>query len=748
MGTLQKAMQTRQKTTSLNRYGLPLFLLAMVFVWGCKGPSKELQTEAEAGFLANPTDHVNPLIGTAPLTDPAQIGYTPPEGWRVWAGLTFPGSALPNAMVQASPITQYGSGAGYEYEDDTIIGFAHTNKGHWNLCNLPVLPVSAKATYPFASSFNHDQEKASPAYYEAYLKDYKVKVRLTSTLRAAFHEYTYEPGSERKILFDLGRANNGVSDWHLESVDSTTVQGYQRVGRDKIYFFAILNTPIFKTELKDEAKAGGYALLGLANGEGPVTMKMGLSYVSTSNAAENLAKEIGDKDFGTVHKEGVTVWDGLLSQIQIKGGTPKQQEMFYTCLYRTFLWPALRSDLNGQYTDVTGATRTEPYNYYTIPSLWDTYRNKLVLLGMLRPKVTSDVIKSLMDIGELTGYVPSFFHGDHAASFIAGSYNRGIRDFDVNKAYELLLNNAYKPSENGHGGRAYLKEYMELGYIPDPKVAQPHVETKAAAGVSKTLEYAYDDYSLAQLAKVVGDTVHYADLQKRAQNYKNVFDTKTHFMRGRWPNGEWITPFDPQYPYYEYMYREANAWQVSFYVPHDMPGLVELYGKDKFEQKLDSLFSFPWNPQHIARNISGFMGQYCQGNQPDHEAPFAYYYVGKPGKSQRVLDKLINNYYGIGDSGLALSGMDDAGEMSAWYVFAASGLYPVSPTDPKFLISLPVFDVVKWRLPSGKPLYMEHEGEGRNLTEIQVDQKAYDGYFMDYDMFLSGGNIQLNTDKN
>ncbi|MEH6406492.1 MAG: GH92 family glycosyl hydrolase, partial [Leeuwenhoekiella sp.] len=657
--------------------------------------SANAQENTKIKYETNLTRFVNPFLGTAPLTDPEFIGYTPPENWRVWAGLTYPGSTLPNAMVQLSPITQYGSGAGYEYEDKEIIGFAHTNKGHWNLCNIPVLPVSGSASFPYKSTFKKQSENASPAYYEVNLTDYNVKVRVTSTLRAGVHEYTFGNKNDHKILFDLGRANNGVSHWEINKTGDRQLEGFQQMGREKIYFFAKVTEDIQEVNRVDADKKEGYALVTLKAKDKPVILKIGLSFVSTANAAENLEKEVGDKDFETIHKEGVAMWENVLSKVEVSGGTEKENTLFYSSLYRSMQWPALRSDYNGDFTDDAGTKQNKGFRYYTIPSLWDTYRNKLVLISLLSPEVTGDIIQSLVDRGELSGFIPTFFHGDHAASFIAQAYGKGIKNFDAKKAYDLLLNNAYK--ENGT--RPFISEYIEKGFISDPDVKNPNTETKAKAGVSKTLEFAHDDYSLSLLATQMGDTKHAEDLMKRSKNYKNVFDPKTHFMRGRLENGDWITPFDAQYPYYEYMYREANAWQVSFYVPHDMPGLVSLYeSKAQFEQKLDSLFKLKWNPKHIARNVSGFIGQYCQGNQPDHEAPFAYYFIDKPEKSQKILDKIMSEFYGVGDDGLALSGMDDAGEMSAWFVFAAAGLYPLSPADNEYLVTIPIFKDVKFNL--------------------------------------------------
>lgn len=721
-----------------------VFFLSSILLFSCKTELKEEALNQEQ--TKTPYDYVNTFIGTAPLTNADSIGYTPPEGWRVWAGLTFPGASLPNAMVQLSPITQFGSGAGYEYEDSEIIAFAHTNKGHWNLCNIPVLPVSGNAAYPFKSSFSHSKESSAPGYYQVYLQDYDVNVQLTSTLRSGFHKYEFPKGASKKIIFDLGKSNNRVSEWEIHKLDDHQVSGFQRMGGEKIYFFAKVDQSIENLEtFHFEKQNQGYAVVSLADGSSSeVNMKIGLSFVSAENAKQNLEEEIGDRSFEEIKEEARTTWSPILNSIQVKGGTARQKMLFYSSLYRTFLWPALRSDVNGDFTGPGNKTMNRGHAFYTNPSLWDTYRNKLVMMEVMRPEVTSDVIKSLIIRGEENGFIPTFFHGDHAASFIAGSYLRGIRDFDVKKAYEYLLNNAYKEG----GTRPYIKEYIAKGYISDPDVENPNTETKAKAGVSKTLEFSYDDYSLALLAKELGDKEHYQDLMARSFNFKNVFDKKTNFMRGRLENGEWITPFDPQYPYYEYMYREANAWQVSFFAPQHMKDLVELYGGEKqFEQKLDSLYTLKWNPNHIARNVSSFIGQYSHGNQPGHEAPFAYYFVDKPEKSQEVIDNILNNFYGIGESGLALPGMDDAGEMSSWYVMAAAGLYSFSATDPEYIITVPQFEEVEWNLPNGNTFQIKHIGEGRKLKDILLNGEPFDSYFLPHNELEKGGQLSLETSK-
>ncbi len=685
------------------------------------------------------TKHVNTFVGTTPLTDPKILGYELPKGWRSWAGLTFPGSSLPNAMVQLSPMTEYRSGAGYQYEDSVILGFTHTNKGHWNLCNIPVLPFS-DGTSKSGSHFSHKKESSAPGYYQVYLDDYDIDVRLTSTLRCGYHQYAYKNNTSRQLLFDLAKANSRVSTWNISQAGTNAVQGFQ--GGENVYFYAVVNVPIQTLEKSEEGKPTGYAVLHLANeGKSPVELKIGLSFVSVENAKQNLEKEIGNKTFQTVRNEAGQTWESLLSAIQVKGGTDKQKRMFYSCLYRSFLWPALRSDVNGEYTDAKKAVIKADFSYYTEPSLWDTYRNKDVLLGLVIPNVTLNVIKSMKDVGDKTGSIPTFFHGDHGASSIAGAYLRGIDDFDVKGTYQLLLRNANVPGR----ARPFLAEYMAKGYISDPDVPDPKVETKAKAGVSKTLEYSYDDYSVAQMAKALGDTANYRLLMARSGNYKNMFDPSTRFMRGRLENGDWIKPFNPQFPYYEYMYREANAWQVSFFAPHDMAGLIQLYGGAKgFEAKLDSLFTVPWNPTYIARNVETMVGQYCQGNQPDHEAPFGYYFIGKPEKSQKILDYILNNLYGMGD-GLTLSGMDDAGEMSAWFVFNALGLYTFSATDPEYLVTVPLFDEVKWKTSTGKTLTITKAGKSRNLKAIKVNGTKINGYFVPHDLFANGGNIEVIT---
>jgi predicted alpha-1,2-mannosidase len=720
-----------------------IFVVGFVLFMISCGP--EIKVEKVSMY----TTYVNPFLGTAPLTNSKEIGYEPPKNWRVWAGFTFPGSSLPNAMVQLSPITDYTSGAGYKYEDDTIFAFTHTNKGHWNLCNIPIIPISGELKN-FGSHFSHEKEEAEPGFYSVFLEDYDIQVNLTSSLRCGFHQYIYKNRDDRKIVFDLSKSNksfrnlNRVTNWGIERIGNKALKGFQEVENDKVYFYAILNEKIEKLQINQEGSEKGVAVLYLKAGDGPVELKIGLSYVSEQNAKENLEEEIINKSFNEVHKEATSNWESLLSKIEVEGSTKKQKELFYSSLYRSFLWPALRSDINGEFRDVMGKVKKENFRYYTIPSLWDTYRNKLVLMTIISPEITSDVIKSLLDRGENTGFIPTFFHGDHAAPFIAGAYLRGIDDFDIKKAYHLLLNNA---TQEG-GPRPFISEYIDNGYISTPQIQSPHLRTNAKAGVSKTLEYAYDDYSISLLAKRLGDTDNFNKYKKRSGNYKNVFDPTSHLMRGKLKNGNWVEDFNPQSPYNKYMYREANSWQVSFYVPHDMEGLIQLHGgNENFENKLDSMFTLPWNPKYKAANVTSFIGQYSHGNQPDHETPFDYYFIGKPEKSQKIIDTILNSLYGLGKSKLALPGMDDAGEMSAWYVLNSIGLYPFSPADPDYIVSVPVFSEVKWKLSNGKELIIVREGKGRNLKKIKVNGQDLQGYFVPHQLFKDGGSIKILTNS-
>lgn len=688
------------------------------------------------------TSKVNPLLGTATLWDKEDLHYERKLKKRTWGAEVFPGASLPNAMVQLSPMTMYKAGAGYQYEDKTIIGFTHTSKGHWNLQHVPILPVSGKINpMDFASEFSHDRESARPGYYSVYLKRYNVEAELTSTLRCAFHRYTYAADSVKRVLFDITMSNNFVHTYSVQKAGEYSFSGSQS-GDGKIYFYGVANYPVKSVEMQ-RGRRHIVAMMDFkeAKGERPLELKIGFSFVSIENAKLNLEQEMLDKSFEQVRDEADRTWEKLLSHIRVEGGTERQQSLFYSTLYRSFLWPALRSDCNGEYLDMKGDVVKADFRYYTNPSFWDDHRNKLPLLEMISPDVALDIIKSCIDKGEKKGgYMPTFFHGDHASTFISGSWLRGIRDFDLERAYRLLKKNAMVP---GKGGRPYLDEYIQRGWISEKDTLNVKTDDIMKAGVTKTCEYSYDDYATALVAKELGDMESYSKLMARSKNYRNMFDSRTGFYRGRIEDGSWVKEFRPDYPYYEYQFREATAWQSLFYAPHDPQGMVAMYeSKAQIERMADDLFTIPWTG-YEAHNFTGFLGQYCHGNQPGHSQPYVYYFIGKQPKSQAIINTLLDKYYDMGRDKLAYAGMDDAGEMSSWYVLNAIGLYTYSPADAEYLVSVPLFDKVTFTYGNGDSFCILKKGNGNCIKSISAGGKPVKGYFISDQTLRRCGQVNI-----
>jgi len=714
------------------------------------------------------TQYVNPLMGTATLWTPEELGYIRTEEKRAWGAETFPGAALPNAMVQLTPVTMYRSGSGYQYEDNMIYGFAHTSKGHWNLLHLPILPVTAEGRPrpdSYRSLFRHTEEEARPGYYRVLLDRYHVNAELTSTLRCGFHRYTYPEGSQRQILIDIARSNNMPRRWELKQTGTNTFEGFQD-GEGRIYFHAELSEDIENIEETGGAgnvgqgprseqgtrnrEQGGWgrpiAMVKLKEPRAnrPVELKIGFSFVSIENAKQNLEAELAGKTFEQVRNEANDIWNDVLGHIRVEGGTEAERSMLYSTLYRVFLFPHLRTDVNGEHRNDAGEVVKTDYRYYTNPSFWDTYRNKLILLGMITPDVAADIIRSCIERGEgRGGYMPSFFHGDHASTFVAGSWLRGIRDFDLRRAYALMLKNATVP---GRGGRPYLDEYLERGWIAEKDTVNVRTENEYKGSVTKTVEYAYDDYATALVARELKDKKNEKMLLRHSQNYKNLFDASTGFWRGKVIRdgiASWIEDFRPNYPYYQYMYREADAWNSLFFAPHDPQGMVALYpSKQAVEQKLDSLFSVPCGG-YEAWNLTGYLGTYCHGNQPGHSLPFTYYFIDRQEKAQHVLNILLHDYYGMGSDGLAYAGMDDAGEMSAWYALNAIGIYTYSPADPEYIVTVPLFDRVHFTLGSGQSFDIVREGKGEKIQSVTIGGKPLGGWFVRHSDLAAGKELRI-----
>ena len=714
------------------------------------------------------TDYANPFLGTATLLDSIDLGYNPTH--RAWGGENFPGASLPFSMVQVTPATLFGSGSGYQYEDTVIFAFFHTSMGHWNMGHVPILPFTGDITVDnYYSPYSKERESARPGYYQVFLERYGVNAEMTSTLRCAFHKFTYEKSGDKKLMLNLSRTNQrraGVNNWNFTQIDENTFSGYQFSG-DPIYFYGVANHKITSVDsIKNTQDAtqsvngrGGFrgnsrevlTIVNFADKKGPLELKIGFSFVSIENAKKNLETEILGKNFAQVKKEADNTWEKMLSKIEVSGGTEKEKETFYSCLYRALIYPSLRSDVNGDFFHPDRSVANMGFNFYTTPVFWDDYRNKLTLISMLEPEITVDIINSTIERAKVRRFMPTYFHGDHASVFLTGSYLRGLRGFDVDSAYYFMLRNATieEPvSPDPRKIRPYLNEYIERGWIAENRVANPTTGTEvdeAKASVTKTQEYSYDDYAVAILAKELGDTDNYRMLMARTSNWKNLFDPSTGFMRGRFDDGSWVTPFYPDYPYYVYMYREATGWMTTFFAPHDPQGLIDLFpSKLAFEQKLDSLFIVPWGGYEAA-NLTTFIGQYCHGNQPSHGIAYNYYFIDKQEKAQAVLDTIMNHYYRMGKEGLSLSGMDDGGGMSSWYVFNALGLYTLSPADPEYIVTVPIFDKVIFHM-GDAPFTITKKGNEKKITNITYgDQRIY-GYYISHDNLKKGKELIITTE--
>lgn len=701
------------------------------------------------------TKYVNPLFGTTTLWEKDDLGYEmsenpvyrtvlteegrrPAKGkTRAWGGETYPGAAMPHGMVQASPVTCWGSGAGYQYEDSVIYGFFHTSHGHWGQGHVPTLPVRGDFNPDdYASGYSHKKEVAKAGYYSVYLDRYKVKAELTVSFRSAHHRHTFSGVRDKHIIMNLSRTNSvrpGNARWTFEQVCDTAFKGSQ----NGVYFYAVANERITGVSTVKGGRET-FTRIDFADGGKVVELQIGFSYTSAEKARLNLETEILGKSFDEVRAEADRTWEEALSKVKVTGGTDLQKSLFYSCLYRVFQNPNLRSDVD---VDEDGTV-------FSSNNYWDTYAGKLVILQMLEPRLVANVINSDIRRAERSGFLSGGFHGDFATAFITGSYLRGIRGFDVGKAYRFCLNNATRSWVDGReGGRKYGEEYRRQGWIAENRVAEPTVKTEeneAKASVQKTVEYAYSDYSVALLAKEMGDMESYRLLMDRSKNYRNLFDKTTGFLRGRWADGSWVAPYDPGIPYYVYMYRESNGWMSTFFAPQDPEGLIALYpDKAAFEKKLDQLFSTPFGG-YEADNMTGWLGQYCVGNQPSQGISYYYYFVGKPEKAQEKIDIILNDYYAMGKEGLAYAGMDDEGSLSAWYVMNAIGLYPFSPADAKYIVTVPIFDKVEFTM-GDTTFTVTRKGNGRKLTGISYDGKPVDGYFISHDELRRGRELIVTT---
>lgn len=693
-----------------------------------------------------PVELASPLVGTAPLDSRDLIGNAPPPGEPVYSGQTSPGARLPHSSVEVAPVNvnielSYPTGVPtpYHYPNPTMIGFTAgggaTYGGRAKPFFMPIVgdwtvPPAYRAVY-----YDKAREQASPGYYAVEL-DNGTKTELTATRWTGMMRFTFPRTDRASVIVNLPRAGGTV-----EMVGDRTIRGALQDGRDEEsadgpFFVAIFSRPIrdmgtFRKASGDGpvwgigdkdvaadrrmvsgAFAGAYASFSTQQGE-TILVKIAHGH-SYAEAERRLAAENPGWDFDRIRASARTAWADLLDRVEVVGGTPQQRRLFYSTLFQSFSSPRLIAKAGETLTRPRG-TVTVLHDRYSAVPYWDTARNQLSLLELMEPELLARVMQSELDDASERGFMNSSFHGDHAVLMYLGAMQRGV-PFDYAAAYQALRRNA----TDTKGPRAHLDEYLARGWIsdlvPEGSPSPPYAGGKA--GMDKTLEYAWDDHALSVMATRLGRTEDAAMFARRASNYRNVFDRKTGFMRGRTEDGRWITPFDPREPYYNFASKEASGWSNLWLVPHDVAGLRDLLGgRAAFAAKLDAFFTTPYAPKGICRDCTGVIGQYVQGNQPDQHAPYLYAWAGQPWKTQALVRRILADLYGSDAAGNGYPGMDDQGSTSSWYVLSAMGFYPVDPSMPFYVIGSPIFERVKMRL-----------GNGRTLEVVATNNSATNRY--------------------
>lgn len=658
-------------------------------------------------------DQVDPFIGTG------GIGFA--------VGSSLPGATAPFGMVKISPDTasqERGLGfqhcAGYYYLDTEIFGFSHIHlhgTGVPDYGNLLVMPItgdfddSILNNTGYRSTFDHASEKASPGYYKVTLNKWKTTVELTATTRTAHHRYTFDPGeTKRAVLLRLDHSLPGgsVSEGEVKIIDDKTIEGWlhsngnmSKRGGGFDLFFVLKSKQAFqggtwkdgKLMLDQKTQKGvkiGAVMKFDGSSEAVVEFQVGISFVSIEGARKNLGAEQPKFDFEGTKKATEQAWEKLLSVIKVAGGTKQERRIFYTSLYHAFQMPTLFTDVDGQYTGFDKKVHTaKDFTYYTDFSLWDTYRTLHPLLVWLTPKRTTDMIRSLLTMAKQGGSLPrwplatgytSTMIGASADIVIADAYLKGLKDYDINFAYEQMKRLAMKPNPPGakFGGRGGIEHYITKGFVD----ANQH-----AGSASMTMEYAYNDYAIAQLAKALGKTEDADTFYKRSTHYSNNWDSKTQFFRGKRTDGTWLGDFNPLIWTKDYV--EGTAWQYLWFVPHDPQGLAKLFGSEQaLFQKLDEFFKLSKEEHDQNPRPLSSRKYYWHGNEPDLHAALLYTQLGRPKEGQKWVRWIMKSKYD--DTPAGLPGNDDCGTLSAWYIFNAVGLYPV-PAQDIYLISSPIF---------------------------------------------------------
>lgn len=681
-------------------------------------------------------------------------------------GHTYPGASAPFGMVQLSPDTRiegWDACAGYHYSDSTILGFSHTHLSGTGIADYGDILLTPTIRFrdpglgdadAYRLRFIHDQESVSAGFYQVTFPDEGIHVELTATERVGVHRYTFPANNGGSIIVNLahGLGPDQVIDSGIRVVSSNQLSGSRRsrgwAKDQQVFFFLESSTPFTATRifrdrvLQPEAtEATGtdvrcVLLFDRALSE-PVLIKVGLSFVSTEGARHNLETEVPGWDFDQVRRETASSWDTELGKIDVQGGTPEQERTFYTALYRTMLVPNIASDVDGSYRGMDQQIhRTDQFTPYTVFSLWDTFRAEHPLLALIDRKRTADFVRTLLVKYEQSGVLPVWelasnetwtMIGYHSIPVILDAFVKKIGGFSAEQALEAMIASAMM---DHHG----LDAYRSFGYIPADKEGE---------SVSKTLEYAYDDWCIARMAELLGRHEEAAYFYNRSVSYRNLFDPETFLMRPK-SNSTWVEPFDPRSVTFHYT--EANPWQYSFFAPHDPEGLVRLMGgSTRFAGRLDSLFLA--DPELSGRrqpDITGLIGQYAHGNEPSHHVAYLYNYAGQPWKTQRIVRTIMDSLYTSLPDGLC--GNEDCGQMSAWYVLSALGFYQVCPGEPVYTVGTPLFPSATIHLENGNSFTVS--AEGTSSERPFVHQATYQGRplpdpFLHHDSLMAGGILRF-----
>ncbi len=711
----------------------PQHFLFILLLLSCKKSSINNPVNTEKKLIS----YVNPFIGTG--------GH----------GHTFPGATMPFGMVQLSPDTRldgWDGCSGYHYSDNYIYGFSHTHlsgtgvSDYGDVLLMPTNEINfnngADGNKGYGDYFSHDKEIAKPGFYKVKLDSTNITVELTVSKRSGMHKYDFPSAKNQVVILDLVHRDK-VLDAKIEKISNTEIQGFrfsEAWAKDQRLFFVIQTSHPFEDMLESPpqtGKPGGRrsALTFNNPNNESVIIKVGISSVDIDGARQNLETEIGNKSFDDVKVIAQKAWQKQLEKIEITSNNEDYKTNFYTSLYHTMIAPNLYQDVDGRYRDMDlDIYQSNDHEHYTVFSLWDTYRATHPLYTIIEQERTNDFITTfikkyesggIMPIWDLSANYTGCMIGYHAVPVIADAYLKGIRDYDVEKAFEAMKHSATRDQLG-------LKDYKLSGFIPVEKESE---------SVSKTLEYAYDDWTIAQMAKALNKTDDYMIYLKRAQNYKNVFDPESQFMRGRFRN-TWFSPFDP----YEvnFNYTEANSWQYSFYVPQDISGFINLLGgKEKLEHQLDRLFTA--NKETSGRNqadITGLIGQYAHGNEPSHHMAYLYNFINQPNNTQEYVHQILTTLYQNAPDGI--SGNEDCGQMSAWYVLSSLGFYPVTPGSNEYIIGTPLFESAKINLENGKAFTIKANNlsdENIYIQSATLNGKNYPYSFLKHNDIINGGAL-------